>query len=148
MNACTARSRGDGSDAALSPQTGQKSSARAGPPAHARADNARVAPSNSPPSPAASATHPYESLTPDVVLDALAALDLHGDGRLTALNSYENRVYQVHLEDRSAVVVKFYRPGRSSDEQILEEHGFALELAAAEVPAVAPIAVAGRRGRG
>ncbi len=57
-----------------------------------------------PPSPSASAAHPYESLTPDVVLDALAALDLHGDGRLTALNSCENRVYQVHLEHRSAVV--------------------------------------------
>ena len=88
-------------------------------------------------------THPYESLTPDVVLDALATLDLQGDGRLTGLNSYENRVYQVFLEDRSAVVVKFYRPGRWSDAEILEEHAFALELAAAEVPAVAPIVVHG-----
>jgi len=55
-------------------------------------------------------THPYESLTPDVVLDALATLDLHGDGRLTALNSYENRVYQVFLDQPAAhasVVVKF-----------------------------------------
>ena len=92
----------------------------------------------------APAAHPYESLTPDVVLDALATLGLHGDGRLTALNSYENRVYQVHLEDRSAVVVKFYRPDRWSDAEILEEHGFALELAAAEVPAVAPVVVDGR----
>ena len=88
-------------------------------------------------------THPYESLTPDVVLDALATLDLHGDGRLTGLNSYENRVYQVFLEDRSAVVVKFYRPGRWSSAEILEEHGFALELAAAEVPAVAPLELHG-----
>ena len=87
----------------------------------------------------APAAHPYERLTPDVVLDALASLGLHGDGRLTALNSYENRVYQVHLEDRSTVVVKFYRPERWSDDEILEEHGFALELAAAEVPAVAPL---------
>jgi Ser/Thr protein kinase RdoA (MazF antagonist) len=87
--------------------------------------------------------HPYESLTPDVVLDALATLGLHGDGRLTALNSYENRVYQVYLEDRGAVVVKFYRPGRWSEAEILEEHGFALELAAAEVPAVPPLAVDG-----
>jgi len=94
-----------------------------------------------PPEPAS--THPYDSLTPDVVLDALATLGLYGDGRLTALNSYENRVYQVHLEDRAAVVVKFYRPERWTDEQILEEHEFALELAAAEVPAVAPIAVDG-----
>jgi Ser/Thr protein kinase RdoA (MazF antagonist) len=87
--------------------------------------------------------HPYESLTPDVVLDALAGLDLHGDGRLMALNSYENRVYQVHLEDRSAVVVKFYRPGRWSDEQIAEEHAFSTELTAAEVPAVAPLLLQG-----
>ncbi|CAN7654606.1 serine/threonine protein kinase [Variovorax sp. LjRoot290] len=87
--------------------------------------------------------HPYESLTPDVVLDALAGLDLHGDGRLMALNSYENRVYQVYLEDRSAVVVKFYRPGRWSDEQIAEEHAFSTELTAAEVPAVAPLELQG-----
>jgi hypothetical protein len=88
--------------------------------------------------------HPYESLTPDVVLDALATLGLYGDGRLTGLNSYENRVYQVYLEDRSAVVVKFYRPGRWSDAEILEEHGFALELAAGEVPAVPPLAFDGK----
>ncbi|RYF66980.1 MAG: serine/threonine protein kinase, partial [Comamonadaceae bacterium] len=88
-------------------------------------------------------THPYESLTPDVVLDALATLDLHGDGRLTGLNSYENRVYQVFLEDRSAVVVKFYRPERWTDAEILEEHSFARELAAAEVPAVAPLELRG-----
>lgn len=95
-------------------------------------------------SPAAPAnTHPYESLTPDVVLDALATLDLHGDGRLTGLNSYENRVYQVFLEDRSAVVVKFYRPDRWTSAEILEEHAFALELAAAEVPAVAPLELHG-----
>lgn len=96
-------------------------------------------------SPAAPAnTHPYENLTPDVVLDALATLGLHGDGRLTGLNSYENRVYQVYLEDRSAVVVKFYRPERWSEAEILEEHGLSLELAAAEVPAVAPLAFDGR----
>ncbi len=96
------------------------------------------------PSPAAPAnTHPYESLTPDVVLDALAPLGLHGDGRLTGLNSYENRVYQVFLEDRSAVVVKFYRPERWTDAEILEEHGLALELAAAEIPAVAPLTLNG-----
>jgi Ser/Thr protein kinase RdoA (MazF antagonist) len=92
-------------------------------------------------------SHPYERLTPDVVLDALATLGLHGDGRLTALNSYENRVYQVFLEDahpHPAVVVKFYRPGRWSDADILEEHDFALELAAAEVPAVPPLELDGR----
>jgi Ser/Thr protein kinase RdoA (MazF antagonist) len=87
--------------------------------------------------------HPYETLTPDVVLDALATLGLYGDGRLTGLNSYENRVYQVFLEDRSAVVLKFYRPERWSEAAILEEHAFALELAAAEVPAVAPLLLNG-----
>lgn len=95
------------------------------------------------PSAEKASAHPYESLTPDVVLDALAGLDLHGDGRLMALNSYENRVYQVYLEDRSAVVVKFYRPGRWSDAQIAEEHAFSTELTAAEVPAVAPLALQG-----
>jgi Ser/Thr protein kinase RdoA (MazF antagonist) len=104
-------------------------------------DNGRMTPA-----PAPANTHPYESLTPDVVLDALATLDLHGDGRLTGLNSYENRVYQVFMEDarpHPAVVVKFYRPGRWSEAEILEEHAFALELAAAEVPAVAPLSLNG-----
>ena len=90
-----------------------------------------------------SSAHPYEALTPDVVLDALATLGLHGDGRLQALSSYENRVYQIHLEDGGAVVAKFYRPGRWSEAQILEEHAFSAELAAAEVPAVAPLELHG-----
>jgi Ser/Thr protein kinase RdoA (MazF antagonist) len=94
------------------------------------------------------ARHPYETLTPDAVLDALASVGLHGDGRLLGLSSYENRVYQVHLEDpyqdASIVVAKFYRPGRWSEAQILEEHAFAAELLEAEVPAVAPLAPAGR----
>jgi len=91
--------------------------------------------------------HPYERLTPDLVLDALAHVGLHGDGRLLALSSYENRVYQVHLEEpcegHGVVVAKFYRPGRWSPAQILEEHAFALELAAAEVPAVPPLVLDG-----
>jgi len=82
--------------------------------------------------------HPYAALTPDVVLDAVAALGLRPDGRLLALSSYENRVYQVWLEDDSAVVVKFYRPGRWSEAQIDEEHVFARELAEREIPVVAP----------
>ncbi|MEX8500117.1 serine/threonine protein kinase [Leptothrix ochracea] len=82
---------------------------------------------------------PYAGLTPHAVLDALDAVGLRGDGRILQLNSYENRVFQVHLEDDGPVVVKFYRDGRWSDAQILEEHAFALELAAAEVPAVAPM---------
>ncbi len=88
--------------------------------------------------------HPYDQLTPDAVLDALASVGLHGDGRLMALSSYENRVYQAHLEDafegHEVVVAKFYRPGRWSEAQILEEHAFAHELTAAEVPVVPPLA--------
>ena len=81
----------------------------------------------------------YADLTPQQVLDALDAVGLRGDGRLLQLNSYENRVFQVFLEDGRVVVAKFYRPGRWSDAQILEEHAFALELADAEVPVVPPM---------
>jgi Ser/Thr protein kinase RdoA (MazF antagonist) len=87
--------------------------------------------------------HPYERLTPDVVLNSLDARGLCCDGRLLALNSYENRVYQVGLEDAGLVVAKFYRPARWSDAQILEEHAFAAELAEAEIPVVAPLAFEG-----
>ena len=69
-----------------------------------------------PPSPIAS----YAALEPQEVLSALDAVGLRGDGRLLQLNSYENRVYQVFLESGDAVVVKFYRPGRWTDAQILE----------------------------
>ena len=85
---------------------------------------------------------PYAGLGPEVVLDALDAIGLHGDGRLLQLNSYENRVFQVFLEDGRAVVTKFYRPGRWSDAQILEEHAFAAELAAAEIPVADALPVA------
>ena len=90
-----------------------------------------------------SALHPFETLTPDLVLDALDTVGLRGDGRLMALSSYENRVYQVQLEDASAVVAKFYRPGRWSDAQILEEHAFSHELMQAEVPAIGPLVLGG-----
>ena len=90
------------------------------------------------------AGHPFDALTPDVVQDALSAVGPHGDGRLMALNSFENRVYQAHREDGSVVVLKFYRPGRWSEAQILEEHSFAAELAAAEVPVVAPLLALGQ----
>ena len=87
---------------------------------------------------------PYARLTPDLVLDAITACGLWPDGRLLALNSYENRVWQVGLEDGAPVIAKFYRPGRWSDEAILEEHAFAQELADAELPVVAPLAFGGR----
>jgi Ser/Thr protein kinase RdoA (MazF antagonist) len=80
----------------------------------------------------------YAQLTPQQVLDTLDGVGLRGDGRILQLNSYENRVFQVMLEDGAAVVAKFYRPARWTDGQILEEHSFALELAAAEVPVVPP----------
>ena len=97
------------------------------------------------------AIHAYESLSPDVVLDALASVGLVGDGRLMALSSYENRVYQAHLESPvgsealagDIVVVKFYRPNRWSDAQILEEHAFATELMAAEIPVVGALELNG-----
>jgi Ser/Thr protein kinase RdoA (MazF antagonist) len=81
----------------------------------------------------------YAHLDPGTVLDALDTVGLRGDGRVLQLNSYENRVFLVHLEEGEPVVAKFYRPGRWSDDQILEEHRFALDLAAAEVPAVPPL---------
>lgn len=87
---------------------------------------------------------PYEYLNPDVVLDAVESTGCVTNGRLLALNSYENRVYQVGVEDGRPLVVKFYRPGRWSDEAILEEHAFALELAARDIPVVAPLEVDGR----
>jgi len=88
-------------------------------------------------------SHPYDCLTPDVVLDALSSTGLYGDGRLMGLSSYENRVYLIHLEEpcegHDAVVAKFYRPGRWSQAQILEEHAFAQQLMEAEIPAVGPL---------
>jgi Ser/Thr protein kinase RdoA (MazF antagonist) len=90
------------------------------------------------------ATAPYAGLTPGTVLDALQGVGLRGDGRLLSLNSYENRVYQAWLEDGAVVVAKFYRPARWSDAQILEEHAFVQELAAREIPAVAPLEIEGR----
>jgi Ser/Thr protein kinase RdoA (MazF antagonist) len=81
----------------------------------------------------------YTGLGPDNILDAVDGLGYVCDGRLLALNSYENRVYQVGIENGSPLVVKFYRPGRWSDEAILEEHAFTRELADREIPVVAPV---------
>jgi Ser/Thr protein kinase RdoA (MazF antagonist) len=84
---------------------------------------------------------PFADLTPAGVLDALDAVGMPGDGRMLQLNSYENRVFQAFLEDGQVVVLKFYRPARWSDAQILEEHAFAIELAEHEIPVVPPIAL-------
>jgi Ser/Thr protein kinase RdoA (MazF antagonist) len=81
---------------------------------------------------------PYYRLDPDTVLQAVDSVGLVTDGRLLPLNSYENRVYQVGIEDSDPLIAKFYRPGRWSDEQILEEHEFSLALAEAEIPLIAP----------
>jgi Ser/Thr protein kinase RdoA (MazF antagonist) len=86
---------------------------------------------------------PYAELSPEAVLDALEARQYRCDGRVLALNSYENRVYQIGIEDAEPVVAKFYRPGRWSDAAIREEHAFAAELAAQEIPVVAPLSQGG-----
>ena len=82
---------------------------------------------------------PYSDLSPETVLDALEAAGHRCDGRVLALNSYENRVYQIGIEDAPPVVAKFYRPGRWTDAAIHEEHAFSHELAAQEIPVVAPL---------
>jgi Ser/Thr protein kinase RdoA (MazF antagonist) len=91
---------------------------------------------------AETAARPFEALSPDVVLDAAASVGIEGDGRLLALNSYENRVYQLGT-DAGNLVLKFYRAGRWSDAQIAEEHEFTAEMAAAELPVAAPMQIHG-----
>ena len=81
----------------------------------------------------------YRALGPDQVLDALEGLGWRCDGRLMALNSYENRVYQVGIEEGPPVIAKFYRPGRWTDEAILEEHAFSRVLADRDIPVVPPL---------
>jgi len=81
---------------------------------------------------------PFSGLTPDAILDAIESLGLHADGRILALNSYENRVYRIGLEDAPPVVAKFYRPQRWTDAAILEEHGFTDELVEAGLPVITP----------
>ena len=86
---------------------------------------------------------PYATLTPDTILSAVENIGLRTDGRLLALNSYENRVYQVGIEDATPVVAKFYRPGRWPGAAILEEHAFTQALQEREIPVVAPLTFAG-----
>jgi Ser/Thr protein kinase RdoA (MazF antagonist) len=87
----------------------------------------------------AEAAQAYQELKPDEVLDAVESQGVLCDGRLLALNSFENRVYQVGLEEENPVIAKFYRPGRWSDAAIQEEHDFSIELDEAEVPVVPPL---------
>jgi Ser/Thr protein kinase RdoA (MazF antagonist) len=86
---------------------------------------------------------PYAELSPDRILDAVESLDYCVDGHLLAMNSYENRVYQVGIDAADPVIVKFYRPGRWSDEQIIEEHRFSAELADHELPVIPPLVIDG-----
>ena len=83
--------------------------------------------------------HPYDPLTPDTVIAAVESAGYRSDARLLALNSYENRVYQVGIEDAQPLIAKFYRPERWSEAQILEEHRFSLDLQDAEISVVAPL---------
>jgi Ser/Thr protein kinase RdoA (MazF antagonist) len=82
---------------------------------------------------------PFYQLKPDTVIDAVESLGYLSDGRILALNSYENRVYQVGIEESTPLIAKFYRPGRWSDEQILEEHQFCFEMVEQELPVVPPL---------
>lgn len=87
---------------------------------------------------------PFAGLTPGCILDAVENVGFACDGRLLALNSYENRVWQIGIDDSAPVIAKFYRPHRWSDEQIAEEHAFVAEMAEAELPVVAPLLIDGR----
>jgi len=87
--------------------------------------------------------HPYDRLSPDTIIDAVESAGYLSDARLLALNSYENRVYQVGIEDDTPLIAKFYRPERWSDAQIMEEHSFSLELQDADISVVAPMVDAG-----
>lgn len=89
------------------------------------------------------AATPFAALSPDAVIQAAESAGLEPDGRLFALNSYENRVYRVGRYDEGPVVIKFYRDGRWSDAQILEEHAFAGELSAQDIPVAPPLALSG-----
>lgn len=91
-----------------------------------------------------SSQQPYDNLTPDLILDAMESIGLHVSGSLFPLNSYENRVYQVGLDDNLDIISKFYRPQRWSDDAILEEHLFSQELVENEIPVIAPINIDGK----
>lgn len=89
-------------------------------------------------------SHPFALLTPDTVLDAVESLGFVSDARTLALNSYENRVMQIGIEDGQPLIAKFYRPERWTDAAILEEHTFSLELAERDIPVIPPMQIDGR----
>ncbi|MBK6638823.1 MAG: serine/threonine protein kinase [Rhodocyclaceae bacterium] len=93
--------------------------------------------------PSAASSHPFSRLTPDWILDAIESVGVGVDGRLSALNSYENRVWQAGLVNGGDIVVKFYRPNRWTEAQLLEEHEFVADMKAAELPVVAPLTING-----
>ena len=87
---------------------------------------------------------PYYKPDPDTVISAIESTGLVCDGRMLPLNSYENRVYQIGLEESLPVVAKFYRPGRWTNDQILEEHQFSAEIVEAEIPLIPPMVINGK----
>lgn len=89
-------------------------------------------------------SHPFDSLNPDMIMDAVESLGFRCDCRIFALNSYENRVYRVGVEDQEPLIVKFYRPERWSIEQLQEEHDFCRELEEEELPILAPLMIDGQ----
>ncbi len=105
-----------------------------------RSGNVALPPEPPPPLPGET---PFATLTPERVLDSVEALGFLSNGRLLALNSYENRVYRVGLDDGGSLIAKFYRSKRWTSDCIREEHAFALELAEAELPVVPPLVIAG-----
>ena len=89
-------------------------------------------------------TIPFAGLDPDCILDAVESVGYRCDGALMALNSYENRVWQIGVEDGAPLIAKFYRPGRWTDAQIAEEHAFTAAMAAEELPVVTPLSIDGK----
>ena len=89
-------------------------------------------------------TIPFAGLQPTAILDAVESQGFACSGALQALNSYENRVWQVGIDDAAPLVAKFYRPGRWSEAQIAEEHAFTAEMAAEELPVVTPLVIGGK----
>ena len=88
-------------------------------------------------------SHPFTTLTPDLVMDAVESVGYRCDARILQLNSYENRVYQIGVEDGEPLIGKFYRPDHWTDQQILEEHVFTQDLFDDDVSAVPPLQIRG-----